>query len=487
MNSRILILFLIVFSQLTVLGQKKIKDLTKENYLEDFDFIVKVIKQQHPNAFRFITENDFDAKVKKSRLVLEKQPSLENFILSNPLALINDTHSSITPDNVLFDEFTKQSDFFPLTTSVYNNKVFINQYTLDIPIGAEVIKVNNLDVIDILNRIPNGVDGNIQASSQKDFSLYVSLIFPKTKEFVIEYKQNSGDKNSKKVVLKSVNFSQYNYNAQKSILPLNTLAFNNGIYGYQLDKQTYILTITSFNMSEEYAYFILNNIFATIKENNIKNLVLDIRDNSGGMLSNIPLFYSFISTQKEFKNIYKYATRVPKINVRENLLDENNKLANTTDIIAFDNFMKQRFDFNQQDQFYYGNNRLDEYYVENYPQDRNAFTGKVSLLINNNTISAAAYFAYLFQLNKRGDIVGQETRSCSNFTTAAWFLNYKLPNTESILSLPRSKIFFNTVANKENTCRGVIPNQTIESAQYQKGLQSIKDSEMNLALELLNK
>jgi len=479
-----IIFFLILLGQLPVFSQKKLQDITKENYIEDFDFIVKIIKEQHPNPFRFISEQAFDQDVKVLRASLAEHPTYENFILSNPINLIRDTHSSITADALLFDEFTKQSDLFPLITSVYNDSVFVNQYTLDLPLGAEITKVNQIDVKQILDKIPSKVDGDIQASTQKDFSQYISLLFPKTKTFAITYKETP-TATPQTVNLKAINYSQYNYNANKSILPLNTLSLNTGIYGYELDRDTYVLTISTFNMSEEYAYFILNNLFATIKEKNIKKLVLDIRDNSGGLLSNIPLFYSFISQTKSFKNLYKYATKVPRINVEQHLVDDNNKLANATDIISSNNFMMQRFDFNEDDQFYYGNNRLDEFYVENYPQDKNAFTGKVVLLVNNNTISAAAYFAHLFQLNQRGEIVGQETRSCSNFTTAAWFLNYKLPHTESIVSLPRSEVFFNTTANKDNSCRGVIPKHTLTAKQYQEGLRQIQDAEMNLALKVL--
>lgn len=481
-----LVLIIVLLCQFLAIGQKKVKDFTKENYLADFDFVIKTIKEQHPNPFRFITEKDFDKKVKELRNTLEQKPSLENFILCSPISLIQDAHGGIEMDNIIYEDFTKNKTFFPLNTSVYDNRVFVNQYSLDIPMGAEIIKVNNVSAKELLDRIPNKVDGGVQASSNKNFTSYASLIFHDSKEFVIEYKELA-DQNLKKVTLKAVNFNDSEYQSEKSILPLSTIAFSKGIFGYQLDDDTYILKITTFSVSESYAYYILNNLFQDIKDKNIKKLVVDIRDNGGGMLSNIPLFYSFISPEKTFKNLYKYATRVPKINMKENLLDGNGKLANTADIISQDNFMSQRFDYNEEDQFYYGNNRLDDSYIENYPQDKNAFTGKVVLLSNNNTVSAAAYFAHLFQLNKRGDIVGQETRSCGDFTTAAWFLTYKLPNTESVLSLPRSEIFFNAIANKDRTCRGVLPNHSITADEFQKGLQKAQDAEMNLALELLKK
>ncbi|MDM1044622.1 peptidase S41 [Myroides sp. 1354] len=480
------ILFICLLFSLFGFSQNPSKEITKDEYLADFDFMVRIIKEQHPNPFRFITEKTFDNEAAILRKKLENDPTYINFHRFNPLTLIRDAHVNLVPDAFVFESVTKTMRFFPFATTVYDNRVFVNQYTKAIPIGAEIISVNQQPVNDILAQVADRVDGDIVASTQKNFSLAVSCQFPTAEFFTLTYKEGSS-KQVKSIRVKSVNYEKYDYNNNKTVLPFTLLAYTSGIYGYELDENTYILSIKSFNLSEEYAYYILNNLFTSIKEKGIKYLVLDLRDNLGGSLSNIPLFYSFISREKNFKNIYKYATKVPSINVKENLVDDNNKLANASDIISLNNFMKQRFDLNEADGFYYGNNRLDEYYVENYPQDKNAFTGEVVLLQNNNTVSAAAYFTYMFQINQRGLIVGQETGSCSNFTTAAWFLNYKLPHTESIVALPRSELFFNTTANKDCTCRGVRPDYSITADQFQEGLQAIEDAEMNLALRLIKK
>lgn len=467
-------------------AQEKPIDFTREDYLEDFDFIVKLLKQQHPNPFRFITEEKFDQQVALLRKRLEENPTLDIFFLINPLALIRDAHLDLVPDEDLFHSYTKQRTFFPLNTTVYDNRVFVNQYVQELPIGTEIIEVNGQPVLDIIKQIPAKVDGDIEASTQKNFDQYASLIYPHTPYFTVVYKVNPTAP-LQTVNLKAIDFDRFNYNQTKSVLPLRVLVYTTGIYGSQLNEDTYLLQINSFNLAEGYVYAILSDVFNEIKKKKIKHVILDIRDNSGGSIANIPLYYSFISQAKVFENTYRYATKVPYIAIKEHLMDEENRLVNRNDIINSDNYMQQRFDKNEEDGFYYGNRRLDESYVSDYPQDKNAFTGDVILLQNNNTISAAAYFARMFQQNQRGMIVGQETRSCSSFTTAAWFLNYKLPHTESIITLPRSEIFFNAQANKDCHCRGVIPDYSISADQYQQGLQQIEDPELNLALSLLKK
>lgn len=220
-----------------------------------------------------------------------------------------------------------------------------------------------------------------------------------------------------------------------------------------------------------------------------KNLILDIRDNSGGSISNVPLLYSFLSKDKLFNNSYKYGTKVVDINYKDYLVDpQTDRYFSDSDIRNENNFMHQRFDKSDKGDYYFGNTRLDDTYIKSYPRDGLFFDGKVILMINNRTFSAATYFASLFKSEKRGNVVGKETGSCSNFTTAAWFLTYKLPNTKSTLSIPRTEIFFNSSEGENITkCTGVIPDHTLKTDYFLSSMKEQKDPELEYSKILLSK
>ncbi len=482
-----LLLVTLLLSQCFVFGQKKYSELTKEDYLEDFDILINIVKNQHPNPYRVISEKDFDKKVADIRKNLEAHPSYATFLLSNPIPYIHDAHSSLSTDTTIFEDFTKETHFFPLATLVFNSKVFVNQHNPYIPAGSIIKTVNGVKASKILERINVSSDGEIKADDAKDFTFYISLMFPDAKEYVITYQEALDSEEIKEVTIDTVSYFRNYYNVQKSILPLDLITYSYGIYGREIDEDTYVLTIKTFAFSEEFAYQKLSTFFEKLKEKGVKNLIIDIRSNGGGYLSNIPLFYSFLSKEKVFKNSYRYATKVVDINVRENLIDGSGRQYSDLDIKNMNNFMLQRYDKSEDDEYYYGNNRLDETYVENYPRDRNVFEGNTILLIDNNTVSAAAYFASLFKENKRGVIIGQETRTCSNFTTASWFINYKLPNTQTIVDLPRSEVFFNNVGSKKGACRGVIPDYSVDETMFHAGLIEEKDPELTMALNLIKK
>ncbi len=467
-------------------AQTSIADISKEDYLLDFDILVGIIKKQHPNPFRFIDEKTFDQKVKAMRKRLETSPNYGSFYMNNPISLINDAHSNAYPDMLHYGDYVKTVKFFPLKVDVYNNKVYVNQFGGALPNGAELLKINKQEISKWLERMPISADASIPSSNSISFSSGISALNPQAQYYTIEYTLDG--KEVKTIELEPVGFDRFFYNSEKSVFPIDIVSSSWLVYGRKYNEEVYLLTLSSFNLTEEYAYYYLNRIFKEIKDAKIKHLIIDIRDNSGGLLSNIPLFYSFIAKDKIFKNNYRYATKVVDINVRNYLVDENERQVSGTDIVSLNNFMHQRFDKDEASGYYFGNNRLDESYVENFPQDKNAFTGEVTLLINNQTISAATYFASLFKESDRGEIVGYETSTCSNFTTAAWFLTYKLPNTGYSVSIPRSEVFFNGSTNSNNKeCRGVIPDYIIDNAAYQKGLQDVKDPFVEKALELISK
>lgn len=89
------------------------------------------------------------------------------------------------------------------------------------------------------------------------------------------------------------------------------------------------------------------------------------------------------------------------INYKDYLVDpQTDRYFSDSDIRNENNFMHQRFDKSDKGDYYFGNTRLDDTYIKSYPRDGLFFDGKVILMINNRTFSAATYFASLFKSEK---------------------------------------------------------------------------------------
>ncbi|MGG5507100.1 MULTISPECIES: hypothetical protein [unclassified Myroides] len=170
-------------------SQVKDPSFTKEEFLEDFDILVELVKKQHPNPFRSISEAAFDQQVAANRNKLKQNPSFENFVLYSPFGLLADTHLSLSTDPVFYESYVKTIHHFPLETLVYDNRVFVNQYTVNLPLGVELISVNGQRVADLLKRIPKAADGFIEVNSQKDFTVYLPFLLPGATSYDLVYKE----------------------------------------------------------------------------------------------------------------------------------------------------------------------------------------------------------------------------------------------------------------------------------------------------------
>lgn len=464
-------------------AQYSISEINRDAYLKDFDIAVDIIKKQHPNPYRFHSKEVLVQKLDSLRREIEKNPTYINFHMNTPTKVLGDGHCSISTDYNYMEDFISKASFFPLATYVQNGNTYVNSNNrYNVEAGSRILKVNNKRISDIFRQIPKSADGNIKVEDV-DMSLYIS--YSNAKEYEIDYETPSG--RQKTIKLNGINYSEFNYEMRHAILPIDVTS-GDGIYGYKLNPDTYYLAVKSFSFNENFFYERLKKYFQEMKNLKTKNLILDIRDNSGGAMSNVPLLYSFLSKRKLFNNSYKYGTKVVDINYKDYLIDsQTDRYYSESDIRDLDNFMHQRFDKSDNGDYYFGNTRLDDTYIKNYPRDGLFFDGKVILIINNRTFSAATYFASLFKNEKRGHIVGKETGSCSNFTTAAWFITYKLPNVKSTLSIPRTEIFFNSSENDNiSKCTGVIPDYTLKTNYFLNAMKEQKDPELEYSKTLLS-
>ncbi|MDQ1856202.1 S41 family peptidase [Chryseobacterium sp. WLY505] len=480
--------FPLVLLSSIVFSQYSISEIPQDGYLKDFDIAVDIIQKQHPNPYRFHSKEIIAKKIDSLRNIVKKDPSYISLLMNNPTRIIGDGHSSFSADSNYFENILSSLHFFPLQIYVQNGQLFVNgSNPYAIEVGSEIMEINGISSKELLQAVPKAADGNIKVEDI-DVSFYIPFILKnRTNDFSLRYKTSSGEQKTMKV--KGIKYPRFYYESRHSVLPVDLISENAGIYGYTIDSDTYYLSVKSFSYDESFFYERLKKYFQEIKDLKIKNLILDIRNNPGGAISNVPLLYSFIANDKTFNNEYKYGTKVVDINYNDHLVDpQTNRYYSDKDIADQNNFMRQRFDKAEKGDYYFGNSRLDNTYIKSYPRDGAFFDGKIVLLINNRTFSAATYFASLFQSEKRGAIVGKETGSCSNFTTAAWFLTYRLPHTKSTISIPRTEIFFNS-DDKENVanCKGVIPDHTVNTQFFLQSLKEHKDPDLEYSLTLFSK
>ncbi|NIG55431.1 S41 family peptidase [Chitinophaga sp. Cy-1792] len=466
---------------------KKLSNLTKEDFIADFRLAAEILKKQHPNPYKFIDSASFQRKVDSLMEKAATAPDVVSVLQYSPVYLVRDVHTSLSVNNDHAKDLYSMINLFPFPVAVERGKIFVNIKGGAIPYGAEVTSINNMAAKDILQALstPAYSDGYITSGLDRlypNFQVMYSLLSPHEQQFQVSYIA-PGSTDTKKVTLPYANSTQAFHDSRMAVLPVNLLQRSYAIYNnYYDDTKTGLLTVNTFGINESDAYKEFSEFFRELNNRKYKQVIIDVRSNGGGNPAISALLYSFL-TDKPFRNVYNYRTHTIDIAMPEYAIAENGRRLSDEDIQTQKNFLYQRFDKDSTG-LYIGNARLREGLLENFPPDKDAFHGKVYVLTGGGTVSAATYFASLVQQNKRGTIIGHETGSGEAATTAAWFMKYLMPRTKCILNVPMSELyFFNASTDKGH---GVMPDREVPVSKCASYIQAGKDPEMSYTMELIN-
>ena len=261
------------------------KVYSAQAYKEDLEELSEKLIKTHPAIFKFSSEKDFKNTVEEKKTLITDQTTYGTFrwYCSEIIANVNCSHSGMggfypedkmLPIELRFPIQTTLIDGSLYVTEPLNNKDLISE-------KEEIISINGLPVAtlidDIYKHIPS--QGLIKTSKRLFFNKWSTGIISYALDFPEQYTlEIKGSKNP--VVLVSAKFHK-------------DPVINNPIVGCGeplclelIDEETAVLSIFSFNfyrwnIYDKFVEF-MDKSFLEIKEKNIKNLVIDVRQNGGG-------------------------------------------------------------------------------------------------------------------------------------------------------------------------------------------------------------
>jgi C-terminal processing protease CtpA/Prc len=196
----------------------------------------------------------------------------------------------------------------------------------------------------------------------------------------------------------------------------------------------------------EYFWNFLEKSFHKINQSNIESLIIDLRDNPGGMIYNAHLLLNYISPSNIESAFQIKSSYLLKENRSQGLLgflqrnfDRQSyaaKIAHTP-VGRFIPFSSK------------------SHFIAN---EKLKFRGKVYLLVNGNTFSAAGLFTKYFKEHHLGTVVGEECGSSPSFSFGNTLL-INLPNTGVQVYLPTAIVSNDVLHQYYN--RGIMPDVDI--------------------------
>jgi hypothetical protein len=457
------------------------KRFSKEEIKSDLKYLRDTLEVVHYNLYAYTNKKVFDKMYDKiEHSIKDSLTSMEVYrLFQTYLALSKMGHCQMDyPWSEYFGRYLNQGGtVFPLSLCFSHGRLCIKDDfsgNPQIDIGDKLIALNGRPIKKVMQGIYDFVPGESEyyknsVMKSVTFTRLFWFFYGKCDAFDLTIKKTNG----KEIKLELPAISGWAFE--------NKLAQQNPVSNVKREFRfmkdiAYLLPGAFMNPSNEYFsqktfdtkvfLHFLDSCFTEIHKRDSKFLIIDLRNNLGGMSSfSMPLITYFAT--KPFgpaaKVTYKTSqtTKDGLKNINDSLLPPSDlKLKN--DLLSHDNgsFFEEITD--------------DRYFPQN---DSLRFKRKVYILVNRFTYSEAIETSALLQDYKFGTIVGEMTPNAA--TMYASIQQFKLPNTQLNVQYPRA---FLERKNKKASLVGVIPNYKIEDDPL-----TDKDEILDYTIELIDK
>ena len=443
---------------------------------EDFDFLVSSIKECYPSFDDIISEEKCQQFVSSTKEKLKAPISYNKFyqIVRSAFSMqfLHDSHAWLDTDNPMI---TYNYCVPHLFIGSLNGKLIVTQAQTGYEkyLGKEVSAIDGVDAKMLIEKLRNdilGVDGDNQSAINEwmitgwntlagnNLTRHLSVV-KLADGSVVRDQWISADqvKGIKPSTGKTAYYQRRNAN-QKS--------------QYRFTMKTdriALLTISDFTLDEVQMEAIADSL---MRHKNVPNLIIDVRNNPGGHIDVCNRLVSwFIDKPTKETNHYD---KVNSNGIYQSFVHCMNIPA---DDKPFEDYVARE----GQTGFYSPSSIADVI----YPDSAVHYGGRVIILTDETSKSAASDFPAILVRNGRAITVGRETGTGYHYMTAVKFAHLALPHSHIEYTLPLVKsVADDTVSDRFPAKRGLMPDVEVPLT-YDEYYAPEGDPVMEKALEVL--
>lgn len=441
---------------------KTLKNLSYKELIHDFEILQNAYYETKVGLW-YNSRLQFDSicNIQKSK-IKDNMNALEFYrILSPIVAFTKEGHSNVRVSDETSTYLKQNGAYLPFVLKIFDRKVYIiNDFENYKTKGLMISKINGENIDSILNKFLSiePADGfNITSKYhwiEGAFSRYYARYFDSTKSFNLEL---INPKTNEKLVYEIPAYSFKDYRKfTKNIAEIipNYEYKEASTFTIEKNISTAIVTVNSFSLDsykdkrKGFQDF-LEKTFKTISEQNIKNLIIDIRKNEGGEQGMEDHLLSYLINKEYAK--YKYV-----------------------EIPAFTCSFLEYTDYKNQDAILMKELKKEFYktkdgkilnkkgHYEGDKPNKNNFKGDIYILISGLTFSGGSEFAALAKNYTNAKFIGEETGGGYYGNTSGSFLRFTLPNTNITGRIPICKFVLETNKNEIPFGRGLFPDYNVQ-------------------------
>jgi Peptidase family S41 len=456
MTRQLLLLISTLFVGHISIAQTKTSKFLYQRFSADtvkstIDEMTKELSVKHPGFYRYNSKDDFTKYIDSIKSTIKDSlTELESFLKLKPIITkIHCLHSGISLPKEYKDYLNQQPNLFPFQVYFNDNKAYVvKNYsaTASILAGDEILSINGQSIDKITAQLLSLIPSDGYNLTMKYRALY--LQFPSwyrsidiSENFTTVIKQNNIEKTY------HIKGAKFNDIVQDGFLrePARTKQLE-----FKIENNIGFLTIHTFaqtdikKVKQDFKEFI-DQTFTEIKTNKIQNLVVDLRDNTGGSDPYAAYFTSYF-----FDKPFRYWDRI----------EVTDAIAKEIKGVALKLYYRKPI---QKDNVWLWQKAKHvhdfDFYEEQQPAQNN-FSGKTYVLINGFCMSSCADVAAILSYNKKATFIGQETGGGYQGNTSGMIPDSKVQPFDFTLTVPLQK-YFNSVDTSKNIGRGTMPDYAV--------------------------
>lgn len=431
---------------------------------EDFSQLTQELVERNRGLYKFYSKDDFEKRVQDFTNKLKVPKSELEFyeIIRQFIVPINERHLSVAGfgKKSTIPDFFQDEEFkiLPLALRFFNDSTayIIRNVSKDstIQLPSQIVAINHKPISEIRNEIAQYIPKDNGTYTWKNWE--ISQSFPvnyffhidTTSNFLIEWKDSLNQ--IQKSNLKAVSTKFYRDSIkQQSLQILGTEAFIPSLRtDYYPKISTGYLKIGTFSnqtVSDNKGGFItykeiVKRFFRTVNEHKFNNIIIDLRNNTGGKVNYVNYLLSFIVKNNSEKEIY-YTVRDRK--------------------------------------YWWGENA---YVADIEPRKNYHFNGHVYILTNGGSYSASVMVTTFAKALANATIVGKEAGGRFNGTTAGRFKTIELKNSHILVRIPEASFTYFVLDYNITNITPDIPVQ----AKAQDFMSYEKDHQLQVLLGIIS-
>ncbi|MGS2727341.1 S41 family peptidase [Psychroserpens sp. BH13MA-6] len=464
--------------------------------LEDYHLIEALVLEIHPGTYRYNSEKTIKEGLDHLKETFSTALTYQQAYLavSKMMALLQCDHTKAGFNNqtkLINSIIHYQKDKLPFTFKWIDDDMIIIRNASENPLlerGTKILSINNVNVEEIRDNMIHYIaaDGDTDQNRinkmqvhgfdfrYNAFDVFYPLLYPIVNDEITLKIQGPNTDDIEWIKVSTLKREQ-----RSSILASRYPDFpktRDDMWSFEIQSETTAkLTLNSFGLSGwkamtiDYKAF-LAQAFQQIQEQGISNLIIDIRENTGG-------------NDEMANELFSYLTKDYPVYSREG----------RTRYQSFAEQLKPHIKTWGNDPWYYelhpaNEMNSDGYYIfkENYDQpkpanDKDIFNGRLYLLTSAANTSLAYYTALRFKTQNLGIIIGEETGGNLNGINGGQIIFLTLPNSQIEIDAPIMGEF--TVGSSTNS--GVVPD--IKTVYTREDIIKHRDLELEKALDLIEK